>query len=590
MRSFGSTSGRDRSFGGVIQGFRGALATEHYLSAQAGMDMMKSGGNAFDAAAAAAFVEHVVNPHMVTLGGECPIVLYSRAENRVVSVNGNTRAPSGATPEAFMDRGLEAIPPEGVLAAGAPAAFSAILRMLEHFGSLPLETILEPACLIARDGFPAHEGLVRMPKYSIEANREKFTRDWSGSAAVFLLPDGSLPEVGQKMQNPALAETFRLLLDAARKGGNGGGRQAGLRAAEDAFYRGDIAREIASFVKDRDGLLTREDLAQFEARFEHPVSARFHDARVYKCGPWSQGPVFLQILKLLEGFDLPTMGHNSADYLHLWVEAAKLAFADREQYYADPAFHPVPVKELLSRAYNAQRRSLIDWKHASSLHRPGDPMRGNRLLPPEEVFLWKSWGYGTVHVAAIDREGNMAALTPSGGWISGNEVIPSLGFPLTTRLQTFYLDSRHPNVVAPGKCPRTTLSPSLAFLHGEPWMVFGTMGGDQQDQWTNQFLLNRLIFGMDLQEAIEAPKVTCDHFPGTFHPHDAFPRSVSAEGRIDPDVIAGLRARGHDVKVAGDWTAGFICAVSRSSTGLLQAGADPRGRKASVFPSCALAW
>jgi gamma-glutamyltranspeptidase/glutathione hydrolase len=589
MRTFGQENSRIRSFGGNIQGFRGGLATEHYLSAQAGMDILKQGGNAFDAAAAATFVEGVVNPHMFTIGGECPMLLYLVDEQRVVSVNGNTEAPETATLEAYLNRGLHLIPPDGVLAAGVPAVFSAVIEMLIHFGSLPFETIVEPAFSMVHEGFPAHEGLIHMPRFSIEANREKFINEWPGSAKLYLSSGVSVPHVGQRLTNPAMAGVFNTLMEEARRA-QSKGREAGLQAALNAFYQGDIATEIVSFVKERDGFLTRKDLSRFQTYFEEPASIQYRGTTVFKCGPWSQGPVFLQLLGLLDGFDLESMRHNSADYLHLWIEAAKLAYADREQYYADPRFVSVPLKQLLSSEYNTKRRQLIHWKEASSLHRPGDPLKSNSLLSPEEVFHWKSWGYGTVHVAVIDKKGNMAALTPSGGWISGNEVIPSLGFPLTSRLQTFYLDARHPNAPSPGKRPRTTLSPSLAFLSGRPWMVFGTMGGDQQDQWTNQFFLNRVLFNMSLQEAIEAPKVTCRHIPGTFYPHDAFPREMGVEGRIAHDVVEELRHRGHEIQVDADWISGFICAVSRDEEGLLQAGADPRGHKALVFPSCALAW
>lgn len=589
MRSYGKEDILFAPFDGNIQGFRGGIATEHYLSAQAGMDILKQGGNAFDAAAAATLVEGVVNPHMFTIGGECPMLLYIADEKRVVAVNGNTEAPEKATLKAYLDRGLRLIPPEGIVAAGVPAAFSALIEMLIRYGSLPFEVIAEPAFLLARDGFPAHEGLIRMPRFSLSANREKFLDLWPGSAQLCLLPDGSVPPVGHRMKNSALANVLNTLTEEAKRS-EGKGREAGLRSALSAFYRGDIASEIVFFSAKEDGFLTRQDLARFRTYFEEPVCVRFRNTTVFKCGPWSQGPVFLQLLKLLEGFDLEGMKHNSPEYLHLWIEAAKLAYADREQYYADPRFVSVPVKELLSDAYNAERRRLIGLETASRLHRPGDPVRGKALLSPEDVFCWEGWGYGTVHVAAADQKGNMAALTPSGGWIAGNEVIPSLGFPLTSRLQTFFLQAGHPNVLAPRKRPRTTLSPSLAFLEDSSRIAFGTMGGDQQDQWTSQFFLNRVIFNMSIQEAIEAPKVTSHHVPGTFHPHDAFPNRVCVEGRIPSDVQDGLRRLGHEVVVEPDWSAGFICAVSRNEEGLVQAAADLRGRKAFVFPSCALAW
>ncbi len=587
MRSFGLEAGGERPFGGRILGFRGAVASEHTLSAQAGMDMLKQGGNAFDAAAAAVFVEQLVNPHMVTLGGECPMLLYVAAQNRVVCVNGNTAAPARATHEAFLRRGLMDVPSQGVLAAGPPAAFAALVDMLLLYGSLPLESILEPAIALARDGFAVHEGLLMMPGFGLFDNRQRFHEEWKGSGRVYLHADGTAPAVGERLVNAPLGGLLQMLSDEAKRAPD---PWEGYEAARRAFYHGDAAGVIESFVRDRDGFLAREDMAAFQTFFEDPVSCAFEDATVFKCGPWSQGPVFLQLIRLLEGFDLRAMGHNTPDYLHVWIEAAKLAYADREQYYADPRHVQVPMNELLEPDYTAARRKLIDPGQAHGGHRPGDPRAGEALLPADRVFHFERWGYGTVHVDVVDAAGNMVAATPSGGWISGSEVIPSLGFPLTTRPQTFFLDPMHPNVVAPGKRPRTTLSPSLAFRGGRPWMVFGTMGGDQQDQWTSQFFLNRVVFGMGLQEAIEAPKITCDHIPGTFAPHDAHPRRVRLEGRIPPRVVDELRQRGHEAEQDGDWSAGFICGVDRSENGLLEAGADPRGAKVCVFPACALAW
>jgi gamma-glutamyltranspeptidase / glutathione hydrolase len=589
MRRLGREDVDAVPWGWHTAGFHCALATEHYLSAQAGMEVFKQGGNAFDAAAAAALAESVVNPHMFTLGGECPMLLYLANENKVVSVNGNTQAPWEATLEAYLNRRLQFIPPEGVLAAGVPAAFSALAEMLIRYGALPFSAIVNPAYVLARDGFPAHSGLIQMPGFSITANREKFIDLWPSSAQLYLHSNLAVPSVGDRMQNPALADLFRCLMDSAEKA-EASGREAGFQSALEQFYRGDIAREIDSFVSARGGYLSRVDLEKFETLFEEPVTSKFRDTTVFKCGPWSQGPVMLQLLRLLEGFELEKLRHNSADYLHRWIEAAKLAYADREQYYADPRFTPAPLPQLLSRSYNDLRRQLIDPLQASGLHRPGDPANVAPLLPVDKVFRWDSWGFGTVHVAVVDQQGNMAALTPSGAWISSNEVIPALGFPLTSRLQTFYLDPGHPNALAPGKRPRTTLTPTLAFRNGKPWMAFGTMGGDQQDQWLSQFFLNRVVFKMSLQEAIEAPKITFDHTPSTFYPHEAFPRRVRLEDRIAAEVAADLASRGHKVEMDSAWAAGFICAVERQESGLLQAGADPRGRKASVFPACALSW
>jgi gamma-glutamyltranspeptidase/glutathione hydrolase len=586
MRDFGSGSVQKTHLH-PVQGFGGAVATEHYLSAEAAVEIFRKGGNAFDAAAAATFVEGLVNPHMFTLGGECPMLLYSAAQDRVFSVNGNTEAPKRATLEAYRKRGLDLLPPKGVEVAGTPAAVAALLGMLARFGRLPLSEILQPARQLALDGFPVHRGLVHMPKFGIRENARFFADQWTETARLYMTEEDQPLPVGTRLVNTAYGRVLDVLSDAAA--GHGEDRVRGIRAARDAFYRGDIAREMERFVQERDGFLTMADLAGYETLFEEPVFVDFRNTQVFKCGPWSQGPVFLQMLRLLDGFDLPSMGHNSADYLHTWTEAAKLAFADREQYYADPRFVDVPLGALLSEAYTEKRRRLIDPRRADTHLRPGDPVAGQALLDPERVFVWKSWGYGTVHVTVADAEGNLAALTPSGGWISGNEVVPSLGFPLGTRLQTFYLDPAHPNAAAPGKRPRTTLSPSLAFRDGRPWMAFGTMGGDQQDQWTIQFFLNRVVFGMDMQEALEAPKVCSDHFPGTFHPHEAQPGVLRAESRIPEAVRDELLARGHKVAVTEPWILGFVCAVAREDDGLLEAGADPRGHRAAVFPSCALA-
>lgn len=587
MRSFGTDADAPRPFGGRILGYRGAVASEHTLSAQAGMDILKQGGNAFDAAAAAVFVEQLVNPHMVTLGGECPMLLYVADERRVVCVNGNTQAPAAATCEAYRKRGLTEVPSQGVFAAGPPAAFAALVDTLSRCGSLPLDVVLEPALSLAREGFPVHEGILFMPGFGVSDNRQRFREEWAGSGQIYLRPDGSLPAVGERLVNAPLAALLETLSHAAHRAGS---RQDGLRAARREFYQGDVAAAIDHYVRERNGFLARADLESFETFFEEPVSCTFGDTTVFKCGPWSQGPVFLQLLRLLEGFDLKAMGHNSPDYCHLWVEAAKLAYADREQYYADPRHEAVPIRELLDPDYAASRRKLIDWRRAEGGHRPGDPAAREALLPAHRVFRYERWGYGTVHVDVVDAKGNMVAATPSGGWISGNEAMPATGFPLTTRPQTFFLDPGHPNVLVPGKRPRTTLSPSLAFRGGRPWMVFGTMGGDQQDQWTSQFFLNRAVFGMGLQEAIEAPKITCDHIPGTFAPHDAHPLQVRLEGRVGSTVVEELCRRGHRATLDGDWTAGFICGIEHTEEGLLEAGADPRGARACVFPACALAW
>jgi len=588
-RAFRSGPTEGQTFYPRVFGLNGAVTAEHYLAAQAGVEIMKAGGNAVDAAVAAGFVEGLVDPNMHTIGGECPMLICMAETGRVVSINGNTAAPARATPEAFRARGLGDVPDEGILAGGVPAAFGAFVTALQRFGRLPFATVIQPALGLARDGFAAHSGILFQEKFGLRDLAEKFRARWPGSAALYL-PDGVVPVEGAPIRNRPLARMFESL--AAIETRTGGSRADRIQAVLDGFYKGEIADEIGRFVAARDGFLTSDDMARFETRVEAPVSLDYGDVTVFKCGPWNQGPVLLQALAILEGFDLRAMGHNSADYLHALTEAIKLAFADREQFYGDPTQVDVPIAGLLSKDYAAKRRALIDAAHANGELRPGDPRKGEALLPVAERLGGAAWGPGTVHVDAVDRDGNFASFTPSGAWIRSCEVIPSLGFPLGNRLMTFYLGpAHHPNIVAPFKRPRTTISPSLAFRGGRPWMSFGSMGGDQQDQWQLQFLLNRVVFGHTVQQAIEAPKVSSEHFPGFFAPHDHFRNRLRMEPRIAAEVQAELARRGHDLEIASDWTEGYLLAIARdAATGMLEAGCDPRGTKGQVFPAAAMAW
>jgi len=560
-----------------LMGMRGAVASNSNLSANAGADILKAGGNAIDAAVAAAFVEGVVNPQMHTIGGECPLLVRLAGESRVIALNGNMAAPAGATPDAFRARGYTDIPDSGILAAGVPAAFGALVTALGQWGSMPLREVIAPALELAKHGFPVSEGLRNQHKYGIAPMQKRFEAEWPGSAKLYL-PGGHVPEVGERFVNPALARSFEY-----------------LAAAKDplaAFYKGDIAAEIAKFSKDCDGLLTREDLAAFETKIEEPASLKFGDTELFKTGFWSQGPAELQTLAIMREFDLAKLGFGTPDYCHLLIEAMKLAYADREQYYGDPAQALVPAEILLSDGYAKQRAALIDMRHANRELRPGDARRNAALLPLDERLVPKDWGAGTVHVDAVDAQGNMASFTPSGAWISSAEVIEPLGFPLSVRMMTFYLEPRHhPNVVAPGKRPRTTLTPSMAFRNGKPWMAFGTMGGDNQGQWLLQFYLCRAAFGMSIPEAIEAPRLSSEHTPGFFAPHASVPNRVRIEGRFGAKVMEELRRRGHDLDIAPDWTEGFVsCAAFDEDSGLIEAGCDPRGAKSQCFPAFATAW
>jgi gamma-glutamyltranspeptidase/glutathione hydrolase len=426
---------------------------------------------------------------------------------------------------------------------------------------------------LASNGFPVSAGLRHQHKYGIEHLRDKFLSEWPGSARLYLKAKQA-PEVGELMKNEALARMLEHL--------------ANSKDPHAEFYRGDVAAEIVKFSAERGGLLARRDFESFETKIEKPVSLRFGDIELFKCGFWSQGPAELQTVALMWP-RVTSMAPGSADYCHLLIEAMKLAFADREQYYGDGM---VPGEVLLSQPYTAERAKLIDMKKSNRDLRPGDARRNAPLLPPDERFTPKDWGGGTVHVDAIDAKGNMASFTPSGGWLMSSEVIPALGFPLSVRMMTFYLEpAHHPNVVAPGKRPRTTLTPSLAFKGGRPWMTCGTMGGDNQGQWLLQFFVYRAAFGMTVQDAIEAPRLSTEHFPGFFAPHQGVPNRVRIEARFGAKVIDELRRRGHDIDLAPDWTEGFVSAAQLDEeTGLIEAGCDPRGSKSECFPAFAYVW
>jgi gamma-glutamyltranspeptidase/glutathione hydrolase len=424
--------------------------------------------------------------------------------------------------------------------------------------------------------------MYRQLRSAIEMYADRFRAEWPATTEVFL-PDNRVPEVGERFVQVDLAKSFKKLVGAEHREMFRGRREA-LQAARDVFYKGDIAESIVRFAQENEfpdasgmsnrGLLIREDLLDYSARVEEPVMVRYRGHDVYKCGPWTQGPVFLQQLNLLEGHDLAALGHNSPAYIHLVTEAAKLAFADRERWYGDPDFSAVPLGILLSKEYAAQRRALIDPDRASMELRPGN-------AAPVEPKVHKgdprAYSGDTTHLDVVDKWGNMLAATPSGGWIASSPLIPGLGFPLGTRLQMFSLDPSHPNALQPGKRPRTTLTPSLAMKDGDPFMVFGTPGGDQQDQWSLQLFLNHVDFGMNIQAAIDAPNFHTAHFPSSFYPRAAEPGSLVLEGRIPESTRAALREKGHLVQIAGDWSNGRVLAIRfDAKSGLLSGAASPR--------------
>jgi gamma-glutamyltranspeptidase/glutathione hydrolase len=566
----------------VIQGTRGVVAAGHYLAAAIGMHVLETGGNAIDAGVAAGFALNLTKPQSTGIGGEAPILIYRAGDGpgpRIAAINGQGSAPGRATIDWFREARVDVIPGDGFLPITIPAAFGAWVTALLYYGRMGLKETLGPVVETARDGFAVYPAL----QAGIARQAQRFREEWPSTAAIYLESDGSVPAIGRIIKQPDWARTMQGAIDAEMREAHRG-REAALRAALDYWYRGPVAETAVAYSSSTEvhdasgrphrGLLEIDDFASFRTKVEDPVTANYRGIDVYKCGPWNQGPVFLQQLMLLEGFDLASLGHNSTAYVHTVIEAAKLAYADREQYYGDPAFVDVPLDRLLSKEYAARRRRLIDPDEASAELRPGD---APATRPKEVVGDPRVYTGDTTHVDVVDAEGNMFAATPSGGWIPSSPVVPGLGFPLGTRGQQFYLDPAHPDALAPGKRPRTTLTPSLAMRDGRPHMVFGTPGGDQQDQWTLQFFLNVVDFGMDLQEAIDAPSFHTQHFPSSFYPHGAHPKRVVVEGRLATTVQAELARLGHDVQVTDDWSNGQVCAVRFDpDTGLIEGAASPR--------------
>lgn len=571
----------------VVQGRFGVVSSGHYLASEVALRILNAGGNAVDAGVAGVFALTVLKPQSCGIGGESPMLLWrppaevARGADGLpnpVAINGQGTAPRAATIEWFRSQGMAMIPGDGLLAPTVPATFDACIEALRIGGRLGIAEVLEPSVELARDGFALYPSL----REQIARHQDKYRQAYPSTGAV-CLDDGRVPDVGWWYRQPEWAATFQGVLDAAVRA-RPQGRHAELRAARDHFYRGPIAARLAEFARSTEirdasgranrGLIDGDDFAGYRTRLEELVSIRYRGLDVHKCDSWTQGPVFLQQLRLLEGFDLPALGHNTPEYIHLLVEAAKLAFADRERWYGDPEFAQVPMDRLLSADYAAARRTLIDRAQASAEMRPGDAA----ARPAEFVGGGPVLTAGdTTHIDVIDADGRMFAATPSGGWLESSPVVPGLGFPLGSRLQVFNLDPSHPNSLRPGKRPRTTLTPSLATRNGQPELAFGTPGGDQQDQHTLQVFLNIVEFGMDLQAAMDAPLFHTSHFPSSFYPHEAFPKRVVVEGRIPEATVGALRARGHEVVVAGDWELGQVNVVRfHPDTGRIEGGASPR--------------
>jgi gamma-glutamyltranspeptidase/glutathione hydrolase len=579
----------------IVMGTHGMAVCGHPLAARAGMKMLEQGGNAVDAGVAQVLAQAVLEFNLFGLGGEAPILIYSAKDKKVYAISGQGVAPRAATIEWFKKNGIELIPDDGFLPATTPAVVDSLVLALDRFGTMTFTQVAQPAIDLAENGFPMYGGF----RATIRQIETRLREEWPSSAKVFM-PEGKVPEVGDVFVQKDLARTLKRLVEAETQNRKKG-RSAALRAVRDRFYKGDIAREIVKYqreFKSKDsngfvssGLFAEEDLAGYEGRVEEPVHVSYRGIDVYKLPFWSQGPVMLEMLNLLEGYDLASMKHNTGEYVHLLAEAAKLAYADREYYYADPEFVKVPGVGLLSKDYAKERRKLIDLARGSMEMRPGDPYPYDNVKltfhrPPPPAIEFRPGEKGTTGTRAADSQGNLFSATPSGGWFRTSPILEGLGFVLSTRGQIFWLDASKPNALQPGKRPRTTLTPSLALKNGQPYLAFGTPGGDDQDQVNLQFLLNVVDFGMDIQTAIDAPNFQIVHFPSSFFPRRASPGQIEMEGRFPRQTLDELAQRGHIVKLDADWSGGDETAILYDAQRKVMFGAaSPRREK-----SYAMGW
>ncbi|OJY63748.1 MULTISPECIES: gamma-glutamyltransferase family protein [unclassified Rhizobium] len=578
-----------------ILGTFGVVTSTHWIASAVGMSILEKGGNAFDAAVATGFVLQIVEPHLCGPGGDMPAILYSKKKDKVEVICAQAPAPAGATIEHYTREGLKLIPGDGLLATVIPGAFDGWMLMLRDYGRLTVRDVLEPAIHYAEKGHPV------LPRVSatIAGLADFYRKEWPTSYETWL-PGGAAPEPWSNFKNPVLAETWKRVVAEAESKSD---REAQIEAARDAFYRGFVAEAIDAFVRKTEvmdasgarhkGVLTADDMANWQATIEAPLTYDYHNGwTVAKIGPWGQGPVFLQALSLLKGFDIAGMDPAGVDFVHTVTEAMKLAFADRELYYSDPNFTRVPIETLLSDAYADERRKLIS-PEASLVLRPGrlsgfedqydltmqmldaPGAKGGAVYEPTMSHLTEKRG-DTVHVDVIDREGNMVSVTPSGGWLQSSPIIPGLGFCLNSRAQMFWLQPGLPCSLAPGKRPRTTLTPTMALHEGRPTLAFGTPGGDQQEQWQLSFFLRYVHHRLNLQEAIDKPLFHSTHFPSSFYPRTREPGGLTAEANFGADVLEALRKKGHRLTVAPEWTVGRLTAARRDADGLLHAAATPR--------------
>ncbi len=558
----------------TIRSRRWAISSGHYLATMAGVRMLERGGNAVDAGVAAGICLGVVKPDIVSVAGVAPILIWLARERRVVNLAGLGGWPRRASLDHFHAHHGGRLP-DGLLRTVVPAAPDAWLTALARHGTKSFAEVAEPALALARDGFPVQPSLA-----DTLTNRAALYRRWPTNAEVYL-PHGRPPRVGELLVQKDLGDTLRRMAEAEAAAR---GRAPGVEAARDEFYRGETARRIVAYHAAHGGWLAAEDLAEFRIKLEEPVRVGYRGLEVVACGPWSQGPVLLEALNLLEGVDLQALGHNTPAYVHAVTEALKLAFADREAWYGDPDFVDVPIAELTSKAYAARRRALIDPARAwPAMPPPGEVPRRPRprhLRGAAETAgaAGERSGADTSYVCVLDAEGNAFSATPSDVSYD-TPIIPGTGLAVSSRGSQSWLDPAHPSCLAPGKRPRLTPNPALVFREGELLMAFGTPGGDVQCQAMLQVLLNLVEFGMTPQQAVEAPRFATYSFPDSFWPHEDHPGLLCLEARISEATRDAVRALGHRVELWRDWEpkAGSPCLARRDpATGLLEAAADPR--------------
>jgi len=579
----------------LVAGKRGVVAAGHPLVAEAGLRILEKGGNAVDAGVAAVFAASVVEMMSFAAGGECPILIKVQGKP-VVAINGAGIAPELATVEfyehlrrddprlpneaTYPTRRPGIIPSFGPLSAIVPGVIDALLVALENYGTKSFAEVIQPAIELA-EGFPLNA------RYAEDLRRtQRVWEKWPSTQKVYM-PGGRLPQAGGLFAQADLARTFQSMAEAERQN-SGRGRAAGIEAVRNYFYRGPIARRISEFCKGSGCLLREGDFAAYRAKIEQPLTTNYRGIDVYKVGFWSQGPVFLENLNLLEGFDLKAMGHNSAPYAHTVVEAMKLGYADRDAYYGDPEFTQIPI-QLISKEYANARRPLINPQQASGEHIPGEPAhlqaRATAEFAHARLSHRNAEHQDTTCVNVIDKAGNAFSATPSGGWIPA-VIAGDTGIPLTQRAQSFVLTPGHPNQLAPHKRPRITLTPTIALTDGKPWLAFSTPGGDSQDQTLLQIFLNVAEFGMNPQEAVEAPRFNSQAMYSSFDGHGDQPLALEVENRFSESVLDQLTARGHRLIFQRDWgnqTAPTMVEFN-AATGIISGGADVRGHR------YALAW